>query len=125
MTVLIVDDDRDVCEVVACTLQRAHFSVLKASSGFEAISLWESHKERIDLLVTDIAMPGMSGLTLARYLRTFGLSTPVLFMSGHWQPELDEYPGTSFVAKPFMADALLSAIRRLDVGSRCFGAVEC
>jgi CheY-like chemotaxis protein len=113
MTTLVVDDDPAIRELVAHTLKRANFSVLTANSGLEAISLLQSHKEQIDLLVTDITMPGMNGLELAKHLTAFGFDIPVLFMSGQSVSPGDEFVSAGFVAKPFVAGALLEEIRRL------------
>jgi CheY-like chemotaxis protein len=113
MTILVVDDNSMICELVAHIVGHAGFSVLTANSGFETISLLQSHKKPIDLLVTDVEMPGMSGLELAKRLVESGLEIPVLFMSGDWVPNLDEHAGNGFVAKPFQSGTLLTEVRRV------------
>ena len=113
MTTLVVDDDPAIRELVAHTLKRANFSVLTANSGLEAISLLQSHNNKIDLVVTDIEMPGMSGLELSTRLIALGLKIPILFISGGPVLGLNECVDIGFVSKPFIIGTLLAELRRL------------
>jgi hypothetical protein len=107
-TVLIVDDDAVVRRMVERVLRRATYTVLAASSGPEALALARAHPGPIDLLVTDMVMPGMTGKDLIRELSAERPQLQVVFMSGY-------HPGAPidprrFVAKPFDRDTLLSAV---------------
>lgn len=67
--VLIVDDNCDLLDCLRFQLERAGFVVRKASNAFEAIALLEAYDEDIDAVVTDLEMPGMSGLDLAKFVK--------------------------------------------------------
>ncbi len=111
--ILFVDDDLGICGLVANILQQHGFSVLTAQSGWEAMSVWKSHRGEIGLLITDMSMPGMDGRTLARYLARDYPGIRVLFMSGeYWATDLDYYR-EAFLAKPFMPATLLAEVERL------------
>jgi CheY-like chemotaxis protein len=113
MTILVVDDNSLICELVARIVGQAGFSVLTANSGFDAISLLQSHNNKIDLVVTDIEMPGMSGLELSTRLIALGLKIPILFISGGPVLGLNECVDIGFVSKPFIIGTLLAELRRL------------
>ena len=114
MMILLVDDEPAICELVTDVLQQDGFSVLTAQGGLEAISVWQSHRGEIGLLITDMSMPGIDGGILARYLALDDPSVRVLFMSGeYWATDLDHYSEAGFLAKPFMTDALLAEVERL------------
>jgi len=110
--VLLVEDDDLVREVTAEMLEEAGYEVLVAASAAEAERI-SAHTPVIDILVTDIIMPGGNGVDLARRLsrRRHGLKT--LFTTGytrHIAPELDDAP---ILDKPYHRDALIHALGRL------------
>jgi two-component system cell cycle sensor histidine kinase/response regulator CckA len=107
-TVLVVDDDDDLRRAVERMLRRAGYTVLAAGSGNDAIALAGRHPGPIDLLLTDMVMPGMPGQQLLRDLTATRPALEVVFMSGF-------FPGAPidprrFVAKPFDRDTLLAAV---------------
>ncbi len=112
-TILVAEDEPAVLRVVIRILQRNNYSVLAAPAGAEALALAADHE--FDLLLTDVVMPGISGLELARRVRQTRPQASVLFMSGY-SPDLAG-PGhalpvdTALVQKPFTEQALLEAIR--------------
>jgi CheY-like chemotaxis protein len=114
---LIVEDERAVRRFVASALERSGFEVLQVANGSEAIDLAERHRGAIDAVVTDVNMPGMSGIELARELERSHPGTPVLFLSGSSRPLLDapEAQGAMgrFLEKPFSEEDLVGAVRRL------------
>jgi two-component system cell cycle sensor histidine kinase/response regulator CckA len=113
-TVLLVDDEPLVRRMVERILEDHGFTVLAANSGSEAIRLSRSHRGEIDLLVSDVEMPGMDGPTLATELRAEQPALPVLFMSGGCEPlHLDNDKPIRFVSKPFDVAALLITVRDL------------
>jgi PAS domain S-box-containing protein len=116
-TILVVEDQVDVCELVVCTLRSYGYSVLRASNGDEALRIANDQSEPIHLLLTDVVMPGINGKTLAEKLRVSRPETKVLYMSGY----LDHSIGTqavfesdaAIIPKPFAPDALASKVREV------------
>jgi two-component system cell cycle sensor histidine kinase/response regulator CckA len=92
-------------------------TVVSAGSGDEALALRDSHASEIDLLVTDIVMPGLTGPQVARAFRAVRPRLPVLFMSGY-ADEVVAHDGMqaaegAFIAKPFTPAAFLAKVRAL------------
>lgn len=79
-TILVVDDDRDMLDVIVTTLQPVVSKILTASNGLEALAILDH--ESVDAVVSDISMPSMDGLTLLVRLRERGLDLPIVFFSG-------------------------------------------
>src|SRR5205085_248363 len=82
-TILLVDDDLTLQEVAVELLRGAGYSVLAASSATEALALLDRHAGGIDLLLTDVVMPGASGSSLARSVLASRPGTRVLYTSGY------------------------------------------
>jgi CheY-like chemotaxis protein len=103
-------------EVAGRILSGAGYRVLAADGGPQALALAAGHDGVIDLLVSDVIMPGMLGKELAEHLVDVRPATRVLFMSGYAQPVLASQgtldPGVALLEKPFTAGDLLSAVRR-------------
>jgi signal transduction histidine kinase len=110
-TVLVVDDDDSVRRVTERLLRSSGFTVLAASSGPDALAVAAAHRGHIDLLLTDIVMPGMSGRDLAKDLSELRPTTKILFMSGYHQhsPLAD----SQFLTKPFHRGELLEKVRAM------------
>jgi signal transduction histidine kinase/CheY-like chemotaxis protein len=107
-TVLVVDDDDDVRRMVERVLRRAGYTVITASSGPDAMARARGHSGAIDLLLTDVVMPGMTGQELIRELNTERPRMRVVFMSGYHQgAPIDP---RRFVAKPFERATLLATV---------------
>ncbi|WP_285690084.1 ATP-binding protein [Actinoplanes sp. NBRC 103695] len=118
-TLLVVDDEAGLRDVAGRILAGAGYRVLSADGGRQALELAALHEGDIDLLVSDVVMPGMLGNELAERLTDIRPGTRVLFMSGYAQPVLASQgtldPGVALLEKPFTAGDLLSAVRkRLD-----------
>lgn len=117
-TILLVEDDTDVRITTRRLLERMGFHVFDAGSPRAALDLVVVHRRGIDLVLTDVLMPGMNGRALAAAIRILRPRIPVLFMSAYGdddvtrRPELDE-PGFGFIAKPFTAATLSAAVRAL------------
>ncbi|MEM6732704.1 MAG: response regulator, partial [Myxococcota bacterium] len=113
--VLLVEDDEMVQESTVKVLERAGYRVYSASSGEQALRLPVVRRGHLDLLVTDIVMPGMSGKELADQLGAAHPTLRVLFVSGYTDEDLSlgatHANGTAFLAKPFTIDLL---VRKLD-----------
>jgi CheY-like chemotaxis protein len=113
--VLLVDDDQRVRELVRVMLERAGYRVVEAESGEEAINQF-STMESVDLLVSDLQMPGMSGLELFDRLVERRPSLRVLFISGAASPsELAAIARKKAVLleKPFSAQSLANKVREV------------
>jgi two-component system cell cycle sensor histidine kinase/response regulator CckA len=118
-TLLVVEDEAALRDVAGRILSGAGYRVLSAECGPEALALAARHEGAIDLLVSDVIMPGMLGKDLAERLCIERPDTRVLYMSGYAQPVLHTHgtldPGVALLEKPFTATDLLSAVRkRLD-----------
>jgi CheY-like chemotaxis protein len=110
-TILVVDDDDSVRRVTERLLRSCGFTVLTATSGPDALAVAGATTGPIDLLLTDIVMPGMSGRDLARDLGVLRPSMKILFMSGYHQhsPLAD----SQFLTKPFHRGELLEKVRMM------------
>ena len=116
-TVLVVEDETAVRELVAKILERHGYAVVSASSPKEAVAQIRSQHAGIDLLLTDVVMPVDSGPILAERLRRTFPSIPVLYMSGYTETALGAYgvlePEIALLHKPFSSNELLSKIREI------------
>ena len=116
LTVLVVDDEAGVRHLTCAMLRRSGYTVIEASDGVEAERLATGHTGDIDVLLTDIVMPGMRGPELATRLRRGRPMLRVVYMSGFpdTEPLADVERGeATFLAKPFVRAALLGAIAPL------------
>lgn len=110
-TVLVVDDERSILKLLSRMLAMEH-DVITAESGIEALAVYESYANQIDLVITDITMPGMSGLDLvARLESLYSRQVPVILMTGF--SEYPIQPGRTVIPKPFSPKALSDAINRV------------
>jgi PAS domain S-box-containing protein len=107
-TILVVEDEAAVRKLTCRILTRAGYNVLQAADGDAAVGAWHEHRGEIDLLVTDVVMPGMSGKELAETL-----GTKPVFMSGYTDDVTLRHgvEGPRLVQKPFDANTLLSTVR--------------
>lgn len=115
--VLLVDDEEGIRRVVARTLRKAGYEVHAASDGQGALALYERFRDGIDVVVTDVVMPGVGGPELVARLRATRPALPVVFMSGHTFDTLDEQALSPrldrFLAKPFAPDQLTDCVEQL------------
>jgi CheY-like chemotaxis protein len=105
--ILLVDDDDTVRETSADMLQELGHSVLQAGGGAVALSLLDEHHE-IDVMVTDVRMPGMSGLELSELAAQRFLDLKIILISGYFLPQPIS---RRFLQKPFRIRELDEAIR--------------
>jgi PAS domain S-box-containing protein len=114
-TVLLVEDEDIVRNLVSEILATAGYTVLGAADGAEALELAEKHPGPIHLLLTDVVMPKMSGRDLAERLVAFHGETRVLYTSGYTDSAIVDrgvlQPGTEFIQKPFSFAALTQKVR--------------
>jgi CheY-like chemotaxis protein len=111
-TILLVEDEPAVRQLFSQALGRAGYRVYEARNGQEAVKVFDTHGDTIDLLLTDMRMPYMGGAELAQQLRARRPTLKLLCVSG--------YPGgadsdtmTDFLAKPFSRDDLLAKVREV------------
>ncbi|MCK6523637.1 PAS domain S-box protein [Myxococcota bacterium] len=117
ITVLLVEDEHSVRQVIAQMLARHGYTVIEAEAGDVALERVAERPEPIDVLVTDVIMPRMSGKELADALTAARPEVRVLFMSGYTDDLIARHgvlePGIAFLQKPFRLVALVAALRRL------------
>jgi CheY-like chemotaxis protein len=116
-TILVVEDEQIVRSLARRLLTRHGYHVIEAVDGKQALELAETHGGRVDLVLTDVVMPGMSGPELIGHLRDEMPALKVIFMSGYTDESLDQdalsEPGTRFIQKPFSVEGMLSLVREL------------
>jgi len=116
-TILLVEDEPVVRRLVAEILETTGYTVLPAADGPSALELLQRHKAPVDLLLTDLVMPGMSGREVAQVVTQMHPATHVVYMSGYTGSVIDHHgiveEGVTFVQKPFSADELSRALRSL------------
>jgi signal transduction histidine kinase len=114
-TILLVEDEMALRQLISKTLSAAGYRVLQATNGEEALAM-ASTPDRIDLLLTDVVMPGMSGAELVARLRAKRSACVVLYMSGYDRHLIDQKTlerTASFLPKPFTPRVLLTRISEL------------
>jgi two-component system cell cycle sensor histidine kinase/response regulator CckA len=118
-TILLVDDEKDVRSVIADMLREAGYGVLEAASGHEALAASDAHPGKIDLLLTDLIMPGMTGRMLADVLRAHRPGIVVVFISGYVDDSRSSLTeeGTHFMQKPVTAETLLEKVAEALAGA--------
>jgi signal transduction histidine kinase len=115
--VLLVEDEEAVRTIIARLLESEGYQVLTAADGQEALDILRLDTERVDLVITDVAMPTMNGRELAEQLARRRPGLPILFMSGYTDDEMVRRgliePDHPFLSKPFTPDVLASKVRQL------------
>ncbi|WP_426699964.1 PAS domain S-box protein [Rhodanobacter sp. Col0626] len=112
LRILLCEDDASIRSTVKDMLESRGFSVVDAGSAEAAVHLYETQK--IDLLVTDLSLPGTSGIELARNLRKSAPGLPVVFATGRFSDDLAFLdPRTKVLLKPYGAEVLFEAISQL------------
>ncbi|MDA8170011.1 MAG: PAS domain S-box protein [Nitrospiraceae bacterium] len=116
-TILVAEDEPSIRELMGELLRPLGYNVLEAAGSEEALNISGSHKGCIDLLLTDIVMPGMNGRQLAKSIKEKRPGMKVIFMSGYADGAIllegAIEPGTAFLNKPIMPAALAGKIREL------------
>jgi CheY-like chemotaxis protein len=115
ITILLVDDEESVRAIVTKILTRHGHTVLEAEHGADALRLAASHEGKIDLLISDMYMPGLRGPEIVEKLRPSRPGIAVLFMSGYADEDVARSgvaPGTRFLRKPFTVQELSEAVQK-------------
>jgi two-component system, cell cycle sensor histidine kinase and response regulator CckA len=109
-TILLVEDDDAVCRAASRILRDGGYDVVTAAGPNEALDAVRELTTPLDLLLTDVAMPDMSGPTLAATMQAAQPGLPVVFASGYTDRAYELPPGSHFVSKPFDGPALLAGV---------------
>jgi len=114
LTVLVVDDNNDSVDMLAAFLHACGAKVLKARTSFRALSYVHT-TPRLDAIVTDLAMPGMSGVDLLQRVRAHPRRSrlPVIALTGYYEDYAQAQGFDAFLRKPVNFDELCSTINRL------------
>jgi len=116
-TVLLVEDEESVRELVRVTLASRGYMVLEAENGECGLQIAENFKERIDILITDVVMPGIGGRELAKKLMSLRPDISVLYLSGYTEDAVVTHdplsPATAFLQKPFTLQNLAKKVREV------------
>jgi PAS domain S-box-containing protein len=116
-TILLVEDEDAVRHLARDVLQQRGYSVLEAAEGEEALRISETHQGAIQLILTDVVMPGMNGRELASRVASRHAGIKILYMSGYTDESIVHHgilaPGADFLSKPFTPDILSRKVRQL------------
>jgi CheY-like chemotaxis protein len=116
-TVLIVEDEEVVRDLAGRTLREFGYTVLEARQGVEALALVQQNGRKLDLVLTDLAMPEMGGRELASRLAALAPGLPILYMSGYTGDDIEARgllpPGSPLQPKPFTPEMLAAKVRQL------------
>ncbi|WDH32735.1 response regulator [Pseudomonas chlororaphis] len=111
-TILVVEDDAIVRMLIVDVLEELEFKVLEAAGSEEALALLQDSALRIDLMMTDVGLPGMDGKELAARTRALRPELPVLFASGYAE-NIEVPAGMAVIGKPFSIDQLRDKVRAI------------
>jgi two-component system, cell cycle sensor histidine kinase and response regulator CckA len=112
-----VEDEESVRELVRVTLASRGYNVLEAENGESGLRIAEGFKKHIDILITDVMMPGIGGRELARKLLLLRPGISVLYLSGYTEDSVITHgaigPSTAFLQKPFTLQNLAKKVREV------------
>ena len=128
-TILLVDDEDGVRKLVFAVLKSNGYDILEANNGAVALAVYEKNAHKIDMVLTDVVMPQMTGFELGRTLAERAPGLKILYMSGYRDNAVGGIAGDTgraFLHKPFTPDVLLAKVREvLDVsGPRPSGSPQ-
>jgi DNA-binding NtrC family response regulator len=114
-TILLVEDENFVREVTGEILQSAGYRVLKARNAADAMAMFRRYRDEVQLLVTDVVMPGQNGCSLADDLKLMNVWLKTIFISGYPENLVSrigcKHPGAFYLPKPFSAQSLLRQVK--------------
>lgn len=114
--ILLVEDEKELQEILAEVLTDSGYRVLVASTGKEGFELFSQHSHEIHLLITDVIMPGMNGFDLIKKTKELKATLPIICVSGHSSKDLRasvDVSNLTFVQKPFSFSQILEKIEKL------------
>ena len=113
ITILVAEDEPPVRDLLQKILGTAGFNVLVAGDGKKALEIADQHKRNIDLLLSDVVMPEMSGVELAKALKSKRPEIRIILTSAYPQGTLIMDSDWHFIAKPFFPQRLLEEVRKV------------
>ena len=125
-TVLLVDDSRELREVTTASLQQMGFEVSAAAGGAEALAMIEKEPDRFDIIVTDFAMPLVSGIDVIRFARNLRSGWPAIILTGYVDSArvADRPADVAVISKPFEDHLLAESIRKTAARARKAGQAQ-
>ncbi|MFC2164862.1 response regulator transcription factor [Acidobacteriota bacterium] len=134
--ILIVEDDKNLCETIKLALESEDYEVLAATDGREGLQL--GIQEKLDLILLDLILPSITGFEICKKLRETGKKTPIIFLTGEKKEEIDKVMGLElgaddYLLKPFGTRELIARIKavlrrsrpeKIDVEELSFGDVS-
>jgi CheY-like chemotaxis protein len=116
-TILFVEDEEMLVQMVSFLLESKGYNVLCARDGLEAVNIYQSHKQEIALVLTDMGLPVLTGSEEFKKLKKINPSVKVVFASGYFEPdvksELLKDGANGFIQKPYEPDDVLRIIRKV------------
>ncbi|MDJ0762794.1 MAG: response regulator transcription factor [Myxococcota bacterium] len=114
MKILVIEDDLALRTSIVTTLELERFEVYSATDGEQGLE--RARRERFDLITLDLVLPSMTGIEICRQLRTEGITTPIIILTGERKDELDRVLGLElgaddYMLKPFSSRELVARIR--------------
>lgn len=110
-TILVIDDEESVRKTVTAMLEQAGYSVLTAAGGSEGLELFQAHPDRIELVLLDLSMPGMSGRQVLEKLRAIAPESRAAYFTGRELSEEERGEVRIVIEKPVTRHDLLSAVQ--------------
>lgn len=115
-TILVIEDEPVLLSLARMVLENSGYHVLEASSGDEALTLWQQKKDTVDLVLTDMVMPGsLSGPQVAQMMRADNPTLQVIYSSGYSMDSMVDSTGDadpkSYLPKPYVPSTLIKAIK--------------
>jgi two-component system cell cycle sensor histidine kinase/response regulator CckA len=125
-TILLVDDEQSVRAIVVKILRRAKYNVIEAENGQAAVEIAKAHPGKIDMVLTDMYMPGLRGPEVVQAIAAMRPGMRALFMSGYADQDSRTAvpPGANFLNKPFSGQELAAAVEAVLKGPTLSGATE-
>jgi CheY-like chemotaxis protein len=111
-TILVVEDDDIVRMLIVDVLEELEFAVLEADGGEQALEILQDTQKHIDLMMTDVGLPGMDGRELATEARKLRPALPILFASGYAE-SIDVPKDMHVIGKPFSIDQLRDKVKEI------------
>jgi CheY-like chemotaxis protein len=116
-TILLVEDEDFIRDIVRLTLESKGYKVFTARDGVSAIQLYENHKQEIDLVITDFGLPGMTGIDELKKLKELNPEVKVVFTSGFLEQDnmskLLVAGVKAFIQKPYQPSSVLQTVREV------------
>ena len=116
-TILVVEDEISVRKMIVKMLNLYGYTALEGNDGWNGLSMYEQNRDSIDLILTDVVMPGLSGVELVKKIHTINAQQKVIYMSGYTDNEIVHSGivkrGIRFLQKPFAPEALMNALSEL------------